>query len=738
MDEPLVVERGAVRVEVKPNPLRIHIRRDGRRLIRALRIHVAETEIQDRFIHFTEGVVAKEEHKPREYAAAVRSAKTSSRSVKLRLQLEGGRRVGLTVSVTRRGVIDLRLSAKDERLRLCAEWDRRDAEHFAGLGARHHAKVDHADRAIQLGADRRYLGPDCPPEMVELGGIPQGDYAPVPWLQSSRGYAVWCRSEANGVRFDLCEAVSVSARSSAGPLRLRIYTDEEPAQRLSRWLRDVDGLPAVLPTWGYGFWKSRDIYNHQSDAVEDFNGCRWHRIPLDAIVLDSPWETQYNTWVPNPNQFPDFDGMVQRFLTAGVRTVVWVVPWTNTDAIGGQIPPDPGSRELHSKPASNYAEGDDLGHYVRDANGKSFSTRWWMGTGSPVDLSSDAAEKWWREQAKQVIRTGVAGIKTDDGEGYYFPDDVRFADGTNGAQTAWRMGLHYRRSMQQALDDVHGPGEGVIFGRSGWTGQQAVGSLWAGDQASDFWSFRVLVASTISASHSGFSNWSHDIGGYLGARGVERCPKELLLRWVALGCFTPLMQAHGRLEQEPWTYDRETLAVYRGYVLLHEMLVPYVRAAAVEAARTGLPIIRPLPLIDPDDDRGWSVSDAFGYGPALWVAPVVEEGATEREVLLPRGSWIETWSGNRVEGGEEVVVPAPIHMIPVWVRDGSIVITYPAEHVADGLGSTPDAERPLVATLWGSAKRPVAVKTAEGDVIKWSPKKGWQLPARREIETREL
>lgn len=727
-----------MRVEVLPNPLRIHIRRDGRRLIRGLRVWAAEVEVQDRFIHFTEGVVPKETLGRREHTFEIVSAKAGSRSVKLGLRLEGGRRATLTIAVTKRGVIDVRLRAKSDQLRLCVEWDRRNAEHFAGLGARHHTKVDHADRDIQLGADRRYTGPDCPPDMHELGGIPQGDYAPVPWLQSSRGYAVWCRSDANGVRFDLREGVGVSARSSAGPLRLRLYTDKAPVERLSRWLRDTGALPALLPTWGYGFWKSRDIYNHQSDAVEDFNGCRWHRIPLDAIVLDSPWETQYNTWIPNPHQFPDFEGMVQRFLKAGVRTVVWVVPWTNTDSAGGQIPPDPGSRELHSRPASNHAEGERLGHYVKNADGESFSTRWWMGTGSPVDLSSEAAEQWWREQAKGVLSTGVAGIKTDDGEGYYFPDEVRFADGTTGAQSAWRMGLHYRRSMQQALDDVHGPGEGVIFGRCGWTGQQAVGSLWAGDQASDFWSFKVLLASTISAAQSGFSNWSHDIGGYLGARGVDRCPKELLLRWVALGCFTPLMQAHGRLEQEPWTYDSETLRIYRAYVLLHEMLVPYVRAAAAQAHKTGVPIIRPLPLIDPDDDRGWSVSDAYGYGPSLWVAPVVEEGATEREVLLPRGDWIETWSGRRVAGGEEVVVPAPIDLIPVWARDGSIVLTYPADHVADGLGDTPDAERPLVATLWGSPRKSVSALTAEGDEVKWSRKKGWQLPARREVETREF
>ena len=159
----------------------------------------------------------------------------------------------------------------------------------------------------------------------------------------------------------------------------------------------------------------------------------------------------------------------------------------------------------------------------------------------------------------------------------------------------------------------------------------------------------MLVVATLSAACSGFSNWSHDVGGYLGHRLVERCPPELLVRWLQFGCFTPLMHAHGRMPQEPWNYSEHVLELYRAYVLLHEQLVPYVRAAAATAARTGLPIIRPLCLTDPADPRGWAIGDAYGYGPALWVAPVLDDEAREREVALPRGEWIETWSGRRVQ-----------------------------------------------------------------------------------------
>jgi alpha-glucosidase (family GH31 glycosyl hydrolase) len=436
-------------------------------------------------------------------------------------------------------------------------------------------------------------------------------------------------------------------------------------------------------------------------------------------VIDSPWATQYNTWEFNPYQFPDAPGMIARLRADDVRIVVWVTPWVNLDSRDGQIPPQPASERLHALPAPNYGPAAAAGHFVRGPDGELHVAHWWMGTGSPVDLTSAAAEQWWRESAKRVLELGVEGIKADDGDGFYIPDDARLHDGRTGAEAAWALGGLHRDCLQRALDEVH-PGRGVLFGRSGWTGQQATGLIWGGDQASDFWSLRALVVASLSAACSGFSNFFHDIGCYLGHRLVERCPPELLVRWLQFGCFTPLMQAHARMPQEPWHYRERVMDLYRAYALLHEQLVPYVRMAARTAARTGLPIIRPLCLLDPGDARGWSITDAYGYGPSLWVAPVLDEGAREREVVLPRGRWIETWSGREVEGGAEMVVQAPLHAIPVWVRAGSIVVTYPPDCVAQGLGDDAEAMHPLVATLWGEPPLGrTAVRLADGTRISW-------------------
>jgi alpha-glucosidase (family GH31 glycosyl hydrolase) len=680
-------------------------------LLSALRTWGCRGTARDQLITLTEGVLVHEE----------RSSPVSLGDEDVAVSSPAPNRLLVTVD------------PEDESwLRIGASWPLLDGERLTGLGARHGLDFDQRGRLIQLGADRRYTGPDCPPEFLEQGGIPQGDYAPVPWLLSSAGWAAWIETSSPGVEVDLRDdEVSVSVRSASGPLRLHLFLGPTPAARLRAFLKDT-GLPALLPEWAYGHWKSRDVYEHQSDVEDDWRGYREHDLPLDAIVIDSPWETQYNTWRFNPHQFPDAPGLVRGMRDDKVRTVVWVTPWVNLESIDGQRPPDAESERLHAEPAENYSEGAEAGHYVRSADGAPYVGRWWMGTGSIVDFTSSEAREWWRGLARGVFELGVEGVKADDGEGYYFPPDARLADGRTGAEAAWDYGRLYRETTQRALDAVHGDGRGVVFGRSGWTGQQAIGMLWGGDQASDFWSLRALLTSLLTCAATGFSNLSHDVGGYLGRRLAERCEPELLVRWAQLGALTPLMQAHGRFQQEAWTYDESVLEHYRAAVLLHERLVPYIRAAAATASRSGVPIMRPLCLVDPEDPEGWAIPDSYFLGPSLWVAPVLEEGAAERRTYLPRGEWLDWWSEERLEGGRWIEAEAPLGRIPLWVRSGSPVVTYPADQVVRGLGEEDDS-RPLEATLWGRpALGRAKARLADGTEIGWG-REGWTVAPERPL-----
>jgi hypothetical protein len=213
--ERVVFERGLVRVEVSLRPFSVTVRRAGRRLLRSVGVWVADGTVHDRFVQFTEGVVPREELSPAERAlrASLVSRSREGDAVDVALVLMGGREATLRLELCCADLLGVELRADGDPLRLALEWDRRSEEHYVGLGARHCPQFDQAGRAVQLGADRRYTGPDCPPDMLSAGGIPQGDCAPMPWLLSSRGYGVWVVTESNGCRFHLSgERVSVSTR----------------------------------------------------------------------------------------------------------------------------------------------------------------------------------------------------------------------------------------------------------------------------------------------------------------------------------------------------------------------------------------------------------------------------------------------------------------------------------------------------------------------------------------------
>ena len=424
-------------------------------------------------------------------------------------------------------------------------------------------------------------------------------------------------------------------------------TSSAPARRRPtlRALCRLTGFPMQLPEWGYGFWKSRDVHEHQDDVIDDYEGFRRNAIPLDAIVIDSPWATQYNTWGFNPHQFPDAHGMISRMRADGVRTVVWVTPWVNLDSRDGQIPPQPASERLHAQPAPNYAPAAAAGHFVTEPDGEPFVTKWWMGTGSVVDFTSPAAEAWWRESAKRVLELGVEGIKADDGDGYYIPDRVTLADGRTGAEAAWALGGLHRECLQRALDEVH-PGEGVLFGRSGWTGQHATGLTWGGDQVSDFWSLRVLVV--VGAQR----RLQRDLQLLPRRRRLPGAPARGALPAGAARPLAAVRLLHAA--------DARPRADAPGAVELRRpgaRPVPRLRAAA-RATRALHPRRRAHRGPHRGADHAPAVPDRSRRPPRLersptptasaprcgW-RPCSSRGCASARSRCPRGEWVETWSG---------------------------------------------------------------------------------------------
>lgn len=292
---------GRLQVELALDPLSIRVVRDGKVLIDGLRLAVRQGSGSERLIQITEGVIPEEAWEEPEPIVAARPDGAMD-------QVGGATLVGpvgahtatIRASIPATARVLVEVECEPVPFRLEASWAALEGERVTGLGARHGLPFDQSGRRIRLGADRRYTGPDCPEDMLDEGGIPQGDYAPAPWLLSSAGWALWIETYGPGLDLDLRESShAVSQRAAAGPLRLHFLCDPTPAARLRRYQR-LTGMPQVLPEWAYGHWKSRDVYEHQRDVEEDWLGYREHALPLDAIVIDSPWETQYNTWRFNP------------------------------------------------------------------------------------------------------------------------------------------------------------------------------------------------------------------------------------------------------------------------------------------------------------------------------------------------------------------------------------------------------------------------------------------------------
>jgi alpha-glucosidase (family GH31 glycosyl hydrolase) len=222
----------------------------------------------------------------------------------------------------------------------------------------------------------------------------------------------------------------------------------------------------------------------------------------------------------------------------------------------------------------------------------------------------------------------------------------------------------------------------VSFSRSGFIGtQQWSPMLWGGDQQHN-WTRDLglpsVVTAGITAGMSGYSTWGPDII----SDGPDR---ELWMRWAEFGALTPVMRDHPwsrpRFSIDLW-HDPGTIALFRRYAILHTSLLPYFATYAAEAHRTGVPILRHLVLEYPEDPRAATAEYQYLLGESLLIAPVIEQGAVNRKLYLPKGDWLNYWTGDHLTGGMDVTVPAPLEQIPIFVRAGSILPFKPENQAA--------------------------------------------------------
>ncbi len=365
-------------------------------------------------------------------------------------------------------------------------------------------------------------------------------------------------------------------------------------------------------------------------------------------------------WRWRGDRYPDLPGRIERLRQENIRFLGYVNPYLAVD--GGQ-----------------FAEALELGYLALQLTAdEPYIVDFGEFDCGIVDFTNPLAAGWFAERiiGREMLDFGLSGWMADFGE--YLPTDLRLHDGSDPMLAHNRWPVLWAEVNARAIASRGKTGDAMFFMRAGFTGAQAhCPLLWAGDQCVDFSRHDGIGTTIIAALSSGLTGnlVSHsDLGGYTSLHGIVRT-QELLMRWAELSAFTPVMRSHeGNRPGDNLQIDSnpEILAHFASMTRVHAALAPYLRHLLAEAATSGLPLQRPMFLHYSDQVEFANCQDQYLLGQDLLVAPILEEGARARDVLIPQDNkpWINVWTGKEYTGGRHRVA-APMGSPPVFMRADS-------------------------------------------------------------------
>ncbi|MBR2232134.1 MAG: alpha-xylosidase [Prevotella sp.] len=509
-------------------------------------------------------------------------------------------------------------------------------EHIVGCGESF-TKLDKVGQKVHL-----YVTDPQGPES-------DGMYKPVPFFFSNRGYGIFMHTSAP-VTCDFGASYIGASRLFMGDEKVDLFLFfGEPKEILDEYT-NITGKSPMLPLWTFGTWMSRITYFSQEEGMDIANKLRQHRIPSDVIHFDTgwfdvDWQCDYEF---SKNRFKDPVGMLKKMDKMGFHTCLWQLPYFT--------------------PKNRYfKEIVEKGMHVKNANG-----------GMPyedavLDLSNPQTVDWYQSKIGGLIRQGVDVIKCDFGEAA--PFNGVYASGKGGFYEHNLYPLRYNKALFEGI--AKNGSEPVIWARSAWAGSQRYPLHWGGDAATTNIGMLGDLRGGLSFGLSGFSFWSHDMGGF-----VTASPEDIYRRWLPFGFLSSHTRAHGAPPTEPWLISESFTQAFRESAELKYQLMPYVYAQAKDCSERGLPMVRALFVEFPNDPGAWLVEDEYLFGSQILVAPLMESG-NSRTCYLPKGKWIDYQNGKVYEGGYQDIQAGKIPAI-ILVRDGSLIPHVPvAQHTGD-------------------------------------------------------
>ena len=450
---------------------------------------------------------------------------------------------------------------------------------------------------------------------------------------------------------------------STGAYDLYFIYGPELKEVVSRYT-GLTGRMDLPPKWAIGYHQSRYSYMNQQEVMELARTFRAKQIPCDVIYLDIHYMDEYRVFTFDQVRFPDPKGMIEELRGMGIRIVPIVDPGVKKDA----------------KYAA-YQEGVRENHFVKKLEGDIFFGEVWPGTSAFPDFTEDRTAAWWGEKHKFYTDLGIQGIWNDMNEPALFNEsktmDLDAMHGNNGKPLTHEelhniYGMLMSKATYEGLSEQLNGQRPFVLTRAGYAGIQRYAAVWTGDNRS-FWEHMAMAMPMVmNMGLSGIPFAGPDIGGF-----AHDTSSELLIRWTQMGAFFPYCRNHsaiGTVRQEPWSFGEKAEAIQREYIGLRYRFMPHLYNLFHGAAVDGLPVLRPLLLEYPNDPNVSNLCDQFLIGEDLLIAPVYRPDTTHRAVYLPAGTWIDYWTGEAHSGGRHILAHAPLEIMPMYVKAGSILV----------------------------------------------------------------
>ena len=494
-----------------------------------------------------------------------------------------------------------------------------------------------------------------------------GGRVPVQWLVGTDGWGMYIHHPLGTFDFSGTEG-KFAAPGDGLPLDVFLVSSSNPAEIMREYAR-ITGFAEMPALWTLGYMQSSRTLAGPEEILGVARMMREKKLPCDALIYlgtefcPSGWNTRNGEFTWHSGNFPDPKGMIDMLHAQQFKVVLHIV-------IEG------------SRLTGNVHDPCDPKNAV--PSGRTAENRW------PQDRNVPC---YWPYH-KPLFDLGVDGWWPDQGDGYDAPSRL------NRNRMYWEGSQLWRPNERP-----------FALHRNGYAGMQRYAAfLWSGDVQSRWDTLRTHVPVAVNTGLSGIPYWGTDIGGFV---PTAEYTGELHVRWFQFGAFCTSFRAHGRRWhlRLPWGWNGgdggpvdespkfqpdpkelnnpQVEPILKKYLELRYRLLPYTYTAVRECCDTGLPIMRSFWLHYPEDPAAVARGDEYLWGRDILVAPVVEKGAANRRLYLPRGAWFDFWTEERADGGKEIDRKVDLETMPLYVRAGALLPLGPVKQYAGEMVDAP-------------------------------------------------